>query len=485
MKFKLIHKLLLANAGIILSLTMAFVSLSYFISQSLYSNALNGIDSDVLEHLSEELSAQYNKNGSWDFYINDHAKWKKTVDDQFFAVFFSLMKTIDAHTDKKINPSSPDQIENPKWELPFGTFFQRLSLLDANKNPLIEAEILNADASYQKIKLNGKVIGWLRTGKINVDMLPLQQYFFDQQLNIVYWAVIIGGIASTLLSFLLSRHFTFPIRELINGAQQISRRNFKHVIKISTHDELQELAQSFNSISTELEFYQTQQKAWLMDVSHELKAPLTLLVGEIFAICDNLSKCDESTASFLQNEVNHIKRMADDLYHLCEIDRKGLQINRKLIALKPLIENQAKRYQSKFKNNQIILNEHYDAHFIQINGDGDRLTQVLDNIFENSLRYMDSPGELWVRLEQIDGQALLELEDSGPGVPDDLLPKLFDRYYSTSADLRKVSGGAGLGLAICKEIINAHKGEISAISGTRGGLCLRILLPLCLEESHE
>lgn len=489
MRLKLSHKLFLINAGIIFALTAVFVSLSYFVSKSMYSNALNGIDLDVMESLSAHLSENYKKSGSWDAYINDRDHWKQTVDNNFFSVFFSLMAKV-AGTSGLGNappagPPPPIPAENPKWEFPFGTFTQRLSLLDAHKNPLIEPEIFNAEASYQKIKLDGEVIGWLRVGKINVDMLPLAQYFFEQQLQVVYWSSIVGGFIAVILSFLLSRHITAPIRDLTLGAKQIAMRNFRSVIKINTRDELQELAESFNTISKELELHQTRQKQWLMDVSHELKAPLTLLVGEVFAICDNLSKCDDNTASFLQNEVKHIKRMADDLYQLCQMDEIGFHLNRQTIELQPFVEYQVRRYQDKFKSNNIKLNEEYVADSIYLNVDSDRLSQVLSNIFENCLRYMNSPGEVWIGLQQGDGNVILAVEDSGPGVAESSLSKLFDRHYSAYTDERRASGGAGLGLAICKEIITAHGGEISAVAGGRGGLCIRIQLPMQAGMGYE
>lgn len=483
MRLKLAHKLFLINAGIIFALTAVFVGLSYFISKSMYSNALNGIDLDVMESLAENLSEEYQKNGSWDGYIQNRPHWNQTVDNNFFSVFFSLMAKVAERAGPGNTPPGGPPIpaspaENPKWEFPFGTFLQRLSLLDADKKPLIEAEIFKADASYQKIKLDGEIIGWLRVGRINVDMLPLAQYFFEQQLHIVYWSSIVGGLIAAALSFFLSRHITAPIRDLTRGAVQIARRNFQTHIKINTRDELQELAESFNAISKELAQYQTKQKQWLMDVSHELKAPLTLLVGEVFAICDNLSKCDDATANFLQNEVKHIKRMADDLYQLCQMDETGFRLNRQIVELQPFLEYQIRRYQEKFNNNKIVLTEIYAPDPIHIHVDSDRLSQVLSNIFENCLRYMNSPGSLWIRLSRLDGKAVLEVEDSGPGVPQSALGRLFDRHYSVYADGRRASGGAGLGLAICKEIITAHGGEITAVLGVMGGLCIRIGLPL-------
>jgi two-component system sensor histidine kinase BaeS len=486
MRLKLAHKLFLINAGIIFALTAAFVSLSYFVSKSMYSNALNGIDLEVMEHLSEKMSEHYRQHGSWDAYLNDRGYWAATADESFFSVFFSLMAKVAGKGPQAVlegfSPPESSQ-EPPKWEFPFGTFFQRLSLLDANKQTLIQAEILNADASYRKIKVKGKVVGWLRVGRINVDMLPLAQYFFDQQLNIVYWSAIFGGLVAVILSFALSRHITAPIRTLTLGAQQIARRNFRNVITIKTRDELGDLAESFNAISQELDQYQTRQKQWLMNISHELRAPLTLLVGEVFAVCDNLSKCDDTTAAFLQDQVNHVKRIADDLYQICQMDEVGFHLNRRSIDLQEFVTYQVQRYADSFAKNQLTSHEEYEPESMYVFVDSDRFGQVLSNIFENCLRYSNSPGDIWIRISRSGGDAILEVEDSGPGVPQESLPRLFERLYRIESARSRLAGGAGLGLSICKEIILAHGGVIDARAGAHGGLCIRIRLPLASEEN--
>lgn len=485
MHLKLAPKLFLINAGIILALTISFVGLSYFFSKSMYSNALNGIDLEVLEDFSETLGEHYEEHESWTAYVEDRGKWFKAADHSFFSVFFSLMEKV-AGDNKPEQPypsdPGPPPEGNPEWEFPFGTFAQRLSLLDADKKPLIDAEILNADASYQKIKSDGEVVGWLRVGKINMDMLPLAQYFFEQQLSIVYWSAAFGGLVASILSFILSRHITAPIKKLSLGAQQIARRNFKSTISIKTGDELQDLAESFNYISAELDQYHTRQKQWLSNISHELRAPLTLLVGEIYAICDNLTKCDDSTAEFIQDQVMHVKRISDDLYLLCQMDEIGLRLNCQVVELQEFVAYQLQRYENSFEKSGIVVSEEYMPVPVYVSVDSDRFGQVLSNIFENCLRYVRVPGQLWITVSSDADAVVIEVEDSGPGVPEAALSKLFDRLYRINEANRTVAGGAGLGLAICKEIVEAHGGSIGAASSSKGGLCVRLRLPVTKEE---
>lgn len=489
MRIKLTHKILAINIGIILALTLTFVSLSYIASKSMYSNALNGIDLAVMEDLAATLSEQYEQDKSWDNIINDKSHWADTVNHSFYKVFFALMAQTAASSFNKEQRTMPAPTPPPKstpaWDMPFGTFLQRATLLDAKKQALIIPEMVKSDVNYQPIKLHGTLIGWLSIGKIDMDILPLGQYFFYQQLRVVNWAIALGGALAALLSFMFSRHITRPIRELTVGAEQIARRNFNTRIEINTNDELHELAERFNTIATELARYHAQQKQWLTDISHELKTPLTLLMGEIFAICDNLTQCDENTAQALQHEVLHIKRLVDDLYELSKSDEIGLKLRRQTLDLKPFIEHIAAPYKALFAEKNIQTEEYFSGEDFYIVADADRLTQVVRNLLENCLKYMDSPGKLSLQLAETPQALVLTLNDSGPGVTHEAATLMFDRLYRADTITGRTSGGAGIGLAICKAIINAHGGEISAATGDLGGLSICIRLPRNTAFTHE
>ncbi|HEY6528613.1 MAG TPA: ATP-binding protein [Cellvibrionaceae bacterium] len=492
MRLKLTHKLLAINIGIIFALTLTFVSLSYIASKSMYSNALNGIDLAVMEDLAATLSSQYAEEKSWSNVVENNSAWRDTVNHSFYKVFFSLMaKTASTSLNKEqrsLPAPTPPPKSTPAWDMPFGTFLQRVTLFDANKQLLIAPEINKTDVNFQAIKLHGKLIGWLSIGKIDMDMLPLAGYFFEQQLHIVNWVICFGGILAALLSFLFSRHITRPIQQLTAGAHQIAQRNFKTHINIRSGDELQELAERFNTIATELARYHAQQKQWLTDISHELKTPLTLLMGEIFAICDNLTKCDEDTALFLQNEVLHIKRLVDDLYELSKNDEIGLKLQLQTIDLQPFVEHILAPYYGLFAEKHIALEHSFSGEDFYLVVDCDRLTQVLRNLLENCLKYMDAPGKLRIRLiQQVQPSRMLvlTLEDSGPGVTAEAAKHMFDRLYRADTITGRTGGGAGLGLAICKAIINAHGGDIYAGSSDLGGLAIRIEFPQRANIEHE
>lgn len=488
MRIKLVHKFLAINFGIIVALTATFLSLSHGYSKTMFSNALNRIDDEVMERLATTLGDHYRIHANWDALTGDGVVWRGVVDKTFFEVFFQLMAQAAKAgyaNNTAAPPANQGQPAADSWNMPFGTFYERLALYDHQKNLLIAPRISNHETSELPIRFDGKVVGWLEVGKINVDMLPLAQFFFEQQLNVVLWVAVFGAVVAALFGWLLSRHVAAPIKQLTQGAREIAARNFDTRIEVKSDDELRDLADSFNTISRELGHYQAQQRIWLTNVSHELKGPLSILVGEVYAICDNLSRCDSQTAELLQSEAMHIKRMAEDLQEAFSTDEFGLQLKRSTVDLGVFFDDYLSRYEARFKAHGIVLMWIPPRMPVIAVVDSDRMAQILRNLLENALHYCHAPGRLKVALTISEGMVLLDVEDSGPGVPVESLPRLFDRLYRVESDGVRASGVGGIGLTICKQIVVAHGGEIKAMNSELGGLRIRVTLPASPTENSR
>ena len=164
----------------------------------------------------------------------------------------------------------------------------------------------------------------------------------------------------------------------------------------------------------------------------------------------------------------------DDLYDLAKIDEMGFSFRKEKINFKSLVCDQVIHYQQALSNRGIELHQDFPSDEVIINGDADRIVQVVRVLLENCCSYTASPGGVWLTIRS-DGQGFqFVVEDSGPGVPQESLDKLFDRLYRTDASRNRATGGAGLGLAICKEIVQAHEGKILAMHSDKGGLCVQI-----------
>ncbi|HMU65509.1 MAG TPA: ATP-binding protein [Cellvibrionaceae bacterium] len=485
MALKLAHKLLLTHVLIIAVLATVFLTFSYLSNQSLVSDAMNGIDETVMEELAPMLSQHYQTEGGFNALLKDPDHWRGLVDGTFFKVFFSLSpapssKPISSASGDKNQPQTPSfapASNLPACEPPFPTFLQRLALLDKDQQVLIAAPKAAAEYYQTPIKLQGEIIGWLRVGKINVDSLPYAHYFFKHQLRMALWAIACAAALALLLGYFLSRQITGPLMTIASETQKLASRDFSVNIQVHTGDELQALAQHINVIAGEIKYFNQRQKQWLMDISHELRTPITILYGEVTAILDNVTKADSNTIKSLQEEVVHLKRLVDDLHALSVLDDGEFHLSCEPIELGELIQQQASRYAERFETLGLELHIHCAGEVVWVNADRDRLGQVLRNLLENCLRYTHAPGVVSLNLHVHASAVHLILEDSGPGVPAEVLAKLFDRLYRVDAARTRAGGGAGLGLAICKTIILAHAGSIEAFLTEQGGLGVRIILP--------
>ena len=479
MKIKIAYKIISLNLGIIVFLMILFSTFSYFSSRSMFSDALNGIDEDVIEFLAEDLSQYHISHGGWDTLAGSPELWGEIINERFFAVFFARIEEARQrmteeerlYVDEMAAKSTAPQ---PKWEFPFGTFLQRSTLLDKNKNVIIAAEITTQDVNYQKIKVQGQVVGWVGVGSINVNALPLANYFYQQQIHIMFWVVIIGGVIASLVSIFLSHQITSPIKKLTVGAKEIAKRNYLSSIDVDSRDELKELANSFNTLSHELYLFEQRQKQWLGDIAHELRTPVAILIAEISAICDNLTKCDIESVSSLKQDVLQIQRLVEDLHELSRLDEEGLSFVKAPFDVIELLKNQIMHFEHKFKNRDITVNFFTEETSAFVIGDSDRVVQVLRNLFDNCAKYTEVGGAVWVSFVQYAEYSELLIEDSGPGVSDESLHRLFDRLYRESPS--RSGSGAGLGLAICKKIVLTHGWQIKAERSQHGGLLVRLTM---------
>lgn len=491
MKLKISHKLFLANLGITVVLIVAVLSLSYWINRSLFSQIAYEIDKQALRELALELAAEYRGESSWETYINDRRTWNAKLMAQLFKTepFKSMPQKMFfpfGFSDPMLAPPPGADATGPPPQIQpvehfgeghgFTTFMERVALLDADKNILIQAEVLTEHDLILPVKSGSKTIGWVKMGILDAGVDMLSELFFKRQIIVVSWISVIGALLAAAFSYLLSRHFTSPINQLANCAARLARRDFTTRISVSTGDELQELGDSFNQIARELNGYEARQKQWIQDISHELRTPLTILLGELEAVKDGVLPCDLDTVASLQEEGLQIKRLVDDLHELSRLEQVGFVCVQRPVQINALLNDQVERYRHKFESREITV--HFDPLHNNpvVIGDHSRLLQVFQNLLENGLRYVESPGRIYIHGYAWGDTIELNFEDSGPGVSEEALPKLFDRLYRTDASRNRKTGGMGLGLAICRNIIESHNGTITTLPSSRGGLRVKIQL---------
>jgi len=494
MRIKIAYKLFIVNLTIILLLVLAMQVISYLSNKEVLNDFVDHIEGQMLEHIADEISTKYTQEQSWKVYQLNPRLWRETIFEQIIK-YGALLKMpkdkangLDKHFPKhKFMPFPPDGNHRPpafkdlrknRIPRPAQNFIDRISLFDAQKSAVIAATVHSDVIRSKEIKLNNTTIGWLHLNKRDFTVTTLASFYLTKQLENSYWVGTIGVLIAALFSYFLSKHITAPISSLSDTAHKIAKRDFTTRIKVTTNDEFKDLARSVNNISEKLAKYDEQQKQWLMDISHELRTPLTILDGELEALADGLTPFNSLTIQSLQEEVTLIMRLVDDLHELTVIDKLSFECQQENINITKLLSHQLDKFSCKYQKTNIELINKVPDNKTFVKGDHDRLCQVLQNILKNGLRYINTPGKLTITAETGQHSIQLVFHDTGPGVLKEALPKLFNRLYRTDESRNRRTGGAGLGLAICKNIIEAHGGSIFATLNHEGGLSIHIDLPI-------
>ncbi|PZT64185.1 sensor histidine kinase efflux regulator BaeS, partial [Escherichia coli] len=302
--------------------------------------------------------------------------------------------------------------------------------------------------------------------------------YFDKQERQTSWLIVaLATLLAALATFLLARGLLAPVKRLVDGTHKLAAGDFTTRVTPTSEDELGKLAQDFNQLATTLEKF-------MADISHELRTPLAVLRGELEAIQDGVRKFTPETVASLQAEVGTLTKLVDDLHQLSMSDEGALAYQKAPVDLIPLLEVAGGAFRERFASRGLKL-QFSLPDSITVFGDRDRLMQLFNNLLENSLRYTDSGGSLKISAEQHDKTVRLTFADSAPGVSDDQLQKLFERFYRTEGSRNRASGGSGLGLAICLNIVEAHNGRIIAAHSPFGGVSITVELPLERDLQRE
>lgn len=301
--------------------------------------------------------------------------------------------------------------------------------------------------------------------------------------TLAYSVLGVGVIFAALINYFLARHITNPLQLIEKASKELSNLNFKTRSTVRRNDEIGELSDSINHVAKELLNFEIRQKHWLMDISHELRTPLTILIGEMEAISDGIYPCSVDGINSLKEEVQQIKRLVDDLHELTNMNRVGFKLDCVPLEILDFMQHQFSRYEGILKNRQIQPHIKLPHSAVYVTADANRLAQVIQNLFENCSRYVNPPGEVHITLHQDAKYCHINCDDTGPGVSEDALIHLFDPLFRVDNSRNRNTGGAGLGLAICRNIISAHGGSISAHKSNLGGLCITIKIPLYGEKA--
>ena len=290
------------------------------------------------------------------------------------------------------------------------------------------------------------------------------------------FSAIAGLLFAAIISLILTMNITGPIRKLGRGTRSLISGEFKTRVSIKNRDELGKLSRDFNILAKTLDKNAESQKQWLADISHELRTPIAILKSELEAVEDGIREFDKETLQSLTHEVKRISNLVNDLYELTLADLGAMKYQIREMDIETCLEGVIESYRDRLESSGIELSKSIQGVGV-ILGDAYRLEQLFTNLIENTLRYTDTPGRLDIQLTEEKNSILIAFNDTAPGVEAEVIDKIFDRFFREELSRSREKGGAGLGLAICHEIVEAHSGQISALQSDLGGLSIQISLP--------
>ncbi|AEF53725.1 integral membrane sensor signal transduction histidine kinase [Marinomonas posidonica IVIA-Po-181] len=358
------------------------------------------------------------------------------------------------------------------------------ALFDGDGGFLIGSDLLlniedNRIVSVPLIQ-NGKVIAILKSIPVHHFSETIPTEFSKRQRNLSFWVGGVGLVLAIAISWFLALFLSQPLKSIMRAIASLSNGDFSIKLERRGKDEIGQLIDNVNILSKTLESSRESRRHWLANISHDLRTPITILAGEIQSLKDGVRKFSQERLDSLEQEVFHLRKLTDDLYQLSISDIGGLRYEFLNAQLNELMEAIVSSYDNTATDYGLKLCYQGEPAIASI--DFARLSQLFSNILSNSISYTDAPGNIQVRLFKDKYFAIIKIEDSYPSVLDKNYDKLFDPLFrqDTSRNMRKE--GSGLGLAICKQIVEAHQGQISAMPSHLGGLKLIVKIPLAKEQ---
>lgn len=359
--------------------------------------------------------------------------------------------------------------------------FRELTLYDAQGQRVsgpVHEEPLRVEVISQ-----GEIIGYLESARPHGPMQPIDTVFQQQQRTAILVAALAAIFLAGAAAWALAARLRSRVQVVTNATRRLAQGDYRVELPAKGRDDLTQLSRDVNALATALRAASVQRQAFMADIAHELRTPLTVLQAELEAIEDGIRAPDQHELRLLQAQVYQLTQLVNDIRTLADADAGSLTYQWETIDLVKWVQDQwpVLEQQARQQNHQAELIISVEPMIIQ--ADSRRLSQLLHNVWSNSVRYTDAPGIIRLSLTySAQKDVLLQIDDSSPGVPVESQADIFQRLYRVDNSRNRDLGGSGLGLAICQRIVEAHGGQIVAENSSLGGLSVKVSFP---GEQHE
>ncbi len=269
-------------------------------------------------------------------------------------------------------------------------------------------------------------------------------------------AGIIAGAVALLMVSRLARGMTSPLREMAAATQAMAKGDYSQTVTATSHDEVGRLATAFNQMAAELAETDRVRRDLVANVSHELRTPLTSLQATLENLIDGVAPADEHTLQTMLRQVERLGRLVTQLLDLSRLEAGTVPLDRHPFAVEPLLAHAVRELE--LADSGVAIDMSVDDHDLAADGDPERVHQVVANLLENAVRHSPHGGSVHVRARRSADSVTIEVLDEGPGIAASDVDRVFERFYRADSARAASDGGAGLGLAIARWVVDRHGG---------------------------
>jgi two-component system sensor histidine kinase BaeS len=296
----------------------------------------------------------------------------------------------------------------------------------------------------------------------HVSPTTTHQMFIHAVHRYLIWATLAAlGLAVTL-SFLLLKRVLGPLIQMIDITKKIAQGDYSARVPFRAQDEIGQLARAFNQMADSLRKVEQLRKTMVLDVAHELRTPLTNMKGYLEALLDGVLAPSRENLESLQEEIGRLVRLVEDLLRLARADAARAALHKGEIRIADLIAQELDSFLPQFQAKGIRVETHFQPAGNRLWGDSDKMAQVIGNLLQNARQYTPSGGTVRISAEPSPKGLRIVFANTAGEIAEKDLPFIFERFYRGEKSRSREHGGAGIGLAIVKELVEAHDGQVGA-----------------------
>jgi len=291
-------------------------------------------------------------------------------------------------------------------------------------------------------------------------------------------AVVAATLVAMLASVIISRNIVAPIRSMTGASERIAEGHYDERVELGGSDELSQLAHRFNQMAEQLEQVEAMRRQLIGDVAHELRTPLTAIKGSAEGLMDGVLPASDETYQQIHNEAERLSRLVEDLQELSRVESRAVQLDIRAVDSASVVGTVVKRLQHQFDGKRVTLTTDLSANPSFLADEG-RAIQILTNLVGNALQHTPENGMVTISVMRDKNEAQFSIRDTGEGIDEEHLARIFDRFYRVDKSRSRTRGGSGIGLTIAKHLVESQGGKIWAESaGKNKGSVFTFTLPL-------